>query len=144
MSDIKKLDQDNYVTVQEQYAVINEGTGYAIINIETKQIIARNISSFLDCVKTLEYMVGKGESLNPMPSQNQPKHQIPNFNVREDVQQLIEIYAPTTVKVEKKTNVEGSRYKCYDSSGNCLGRVKGKLGSRYWQDTAGNTYYLNE
>jgi hypothetical protein len=58
MSDIKKINQSDYVTVQGQYAVINEGTGYAIINIQTKQIAARNISSFLDCVKTLEYIIG--------------------------------------------------------------------------------------
>lgn len=80
MSDIKRINQNECVTVQGQYAVINEGTGYAIVNIQTQQILARNISSFLDCVKTLEYIVGKGESQNrsqspipASPSQHHPK-----------------------------------------------------------------------
>lgn len=58
MNNIKIIDE-NYVTVQGHYAVINEGDGYAIINTQTKQIAARNIKSFLDCVKTLEYICGK-------------------------------------------------------------------------------------
>jgi hypothetical protein len=141
MSDIKKIDKNAYVTVQGQYAVVNEGTGYAIINIQTKSIVARNISSFLDCVKTLEYIVGKGESQdliqNPTASKNPPPIQLPDFGVRPDVQRLIEIYAPSTVRVEKKVDWNKSRYKCYDASGNCLGRVKGKLGDRYWEDRSG-------
>jgi hypothetical protein len=141
MSDIKKIDKNAYVTVQGQYAVVNEGTGYAIINIQTKSIVARNISSFLDCVKTLEYIVGKGESQdliqNPTASKNPPLIQLPDFGVRPDVQRLIEIYAPSTVRVEKKVDWNKSRYKCYDASGNCLGRVKGKLGDRYWEDRSG-------
>ncbi len=55
---------DAYVTVQGQYAVVNEGSSYAIINTLTKQALARNISSFLDCVKTLEYILTKSESEN--------------------------------------------------------------------------------
>jgi hypothetical protein len=64
MSDIKRIDTNTYVTVQGQYAVVNEGSGYAIINTLTKQVIARNISSFLDCVKTLEYIFSNAESQN--------------------------------------------------------------------------------
>ena len=88
MSDIKKIDTNAYVTVQGQYAVVNEGAGYAIINIQTKQIVARNISSFLDCVKTLEYIVGKGESQDPIQystsNENQPQIQLTNFGVKPD------------------------------------------------------------
>ena len=145
MSDIKKIDTNAYVTVQGQYAVVNEGAGYAIINIQTKQIVARNISSFLDCVKTLEYIVGKGESQDPIKystsNENQPQIQLTNFGVKPDVQRLIEIYAPATVRVEKKVHWNRSRYKCYDLSGNCLGRVKGKQGDRYWEDINGNKHY---
>ncbi|WP_027402770.1 hypothetical protein [Aphanizomenon flos-aquae] len=145
MSDIKKIDTNAYVTVQGQYAVVNEGAGYAIINIQTKQIVARNISSFLDCVKTLEYIVGKGESQDPIQystsNENQPQIQLTNFGVKPDIQRLIEIYAPATVRVEKKVHWNRSRYKCYDLSGNCLGRVKGKQGDRYWEDINGNKHY---
>ena len=145
MSDIKKIDTNAYVTVQGQYAVVNEGAGYAIINIQTKQIVARNISSFLDCVKTLDYIVGKGESQDPIQystsNENQPQIQLTNFGVKPDVQRLIEIYAPATVRVEKKVHWNRSRYKCYDLSGNCLGRVKGKQGDRYWEDINGNKHY---
>jgi hypothetical protein len=157
MSDLKKIDTNAYVTVQGQYAVVNEGAGYAIINIQTKQIVARNISSFLDCVKTLEYIVGKGESQDPIQhstsnenppqiqystsNENPPQIQLTNFGVKPDVQRLIEIYAPATVRVEKKVHWNRSRYKCYDVSGNCLGRVKGKQGDRYWEDRSGNKHY---
>jgi hypothetical protein len=67
MSDIKRIDTDAYVTVQGQYGVVNEGYSYGIINIHTKQVIARNILSFLDCVKTLEYILGNPESENSEP-----------------------------------------------------------------------------
>lgn len=69
MSDIKTIDTNAYVTVQGQYAVVNEGSGYAIITTHTKQVIARNISSFLDCVKTLEYIFSNAESQNSDPIQ---------------------------------------------------------------------------
>ena len=86
MSDLKRIDTNAYVTVQGQYAVVNEGAGYAIINIQTKQIVARNISSFLDCVKTLEYIVGKGESQDPIQhstsNENPPQIQLTNFGVK--------------------------------------------------------------
>ena len=74
MNDIKKLNSDDYVTVQGQYAVINQGTGYAIINIQTQQIMAHNISSFLDCVKTLEYIAKKNESQNVYYNASQPQY----------------------------------------------------------------------
>lgn len=145
MSDIKTINNNDYVTVQGQYGVINQGTGYAIINIQTQQMIAHNISSFLDCVKTLEYLANKNETQTQtsvstsFQAQTQPK--IPNFGVKADVQRLIEIYAPTTKRVEKKVHLNRSRYKCYDEYGNCLGRVKGKLGNRYWEDNSGSKYY---
>lgn len=67
MSDIKRIDTNAYVSVQGQYAVVNEGSSYAIINTQTKQVIARNILSFLDCVKTLEYILGDTKSQNTEP-----------------------------------------------------------------------------
>ncbi|MGH1395083.1 MAG: hypothetical protein ACRAVC_13805 [Trichormus sp.] len=70
MSEIKRIDTNAYVTVQGQYAVVNEGSSYAIINTQTKQVIARNILSFLDCVKTLEYILGDAKSQNPEPIQS--------------------------------------------------------------------------
>jgi hypothetical protein len=70
MNDIKRIDTNAYVTVQGQYAVVNEGSGYAIINTHTKQVIARNISSFLDCLKTLEYIFSNAESKNSDQIQN--------------------------------------------------------------------------
>ncbi|MGI0482956.1 hypothetical protein ACN4EE_19500 [Geminocystis sp. CENA526] len=62
MNEIANIDSSAYVTVQGNYAVINKGTGYAIINIQNKQFLARNISSFLDCVKTLEYIASKQDN----------------------------------------------------------------------------------
>ena len=68
------------------------------------------------------------QEIHPIP------RSAPRFDVREDVQKLIQKYAPTTVRFEKKysgTRRNKSRYKFYDAAGNCLGRVKGKLGDRY-------------
>ncbi|MFN7714523.1 MAG: hypothetical protein ACK5QS_03455 [Pseudanabaenaceae cyanobacterium] len=67
MSHIEKIDTNSYVTVQGHYAVVNEGSGYAIIDTSTKRVIARNISSFLDCVKTLEYLLESTEKQNSEP-----------------------------------------------------------------------------
>ena len=143
MNDISKIDPNNYVTIQKNYAVINEGTGYAIINIYTKQIIAQKISSFLDCVKTLEYLSNKQDN-NVDNDFNKTQHQtssINNLGVKPDVHQVILTYAPTAFRVEKKTNMQGARYKCYDQYNHYLGQVRGKLGNRYWKDKSGNKYY---
>lgn len=144
MNEIANIDPTAYVTVQGNYAVINEGSGYAIVNLQNKQFLARNISSFLDCIKTLEYIAGKQDNFsqdyqNQSPQQSyQPYQQsqplTPKFDVKSDVQRLIEKYAPETARVDKSVNfMSQSRYKCYDKYGNVLGRVRGKEGNRYWQ-----------
>jgi hypothetical protein len=74
-------------------------------------------------------------------TENPPQIQAHEFDVRPDVQKLIEIHAPSTVRVEKKVDWGKSRYKCYDASSNCLGRVKGKLGDRYWEEQSKKHYY---
>ncbi|OKH26712.1 hypothetical protein NIES593_01290 [Hydrococcus rivularis NIES-593] len=55
----------------------------------------------------------------------------------QEVQSLIAQNAPSTVHVETKSNKHGQRYKCYDQSGRCIGRIKGAPGSRYWQPDVG-------
>ena len=45
--------------------------------------------------------------------------------------------ASSTVSVQVKGNSKGKRYKCYDSHGRCIGRIKGSSGSRYWQPDVG-------
>ncbi|NCJ08379.1 hypothetical protein GS597_18070 [Synechococcales cyanobacterium C] len=147
MNDIKKVDSSQYVTVQGPYAVLNEGRGYAIIHMTTKEYLARNIESFLDCVRTLEYLSGKiphtGDSTATVPQEGCQSNQIqtPNFGVREDVQKLIEKYAPETVRVDKEVNWNRSKYRCFDVQGNYLGKIKGKLGDRYWIDHSGQRFY---
>lgn len=69
MSDIKRINTNAYVTVHGQYAVVDERSGYAIINTQTKQVIVRNISSFGDCLKNLEYILSNAESKNSDPIQ---------------------------------------------------------------------------
>ena len=144
MNHLSNIDSNNYVTIQNQYGVINQGTGYAIVNIQTKQTIAQNISSFLDCVKTLEYLSGNSQS-NYQSNQNHNSFDSVSFNrnfgVKPDVHQVIMAYAPSTARVEKKTNSEGARYKCYDQSDNYLGQVRGKVGNRYWKDSSGIKHY---
>ncbi|MGI0482957.1 hypothetical protein ACN4EE_19505 [Geminocystis sp. CENA526] len=142
MNEIANIDSSAYITVQGNYAVINEGTGYAIINIQNKQFLAGNISSFLDCVKTLEYIASKQDNSSQeyqdysedIKASQESKPLTPKFDVKSDIQRLIEKYAPETVKVDKSVNfMSQSRYKCYDKYGNILGRVRGKEGNRYWQ-----------
>ena len=95
MSDITRIDTNAYVTVQGQYAVVNEGSGYAIINTQTKQVIARNISSFLDCVKTLEYIFSNAESQNSDPIQTSASISEPD--------------TPPKVTVQEKINYEAKK-----------------------------------
>ena len=150
MDNIAKIDPSNYVTVQGPYAVVNEGTGYAIIDIKTQAYIARNITSFLDCVKTLEHLSGKiPQAMPPEASNSQTtsnfsesiQQKTPHFGVRDDVQKLIEKYAPQTIRVEKEVNWNRSKYRCFDAQGNYLGKVKGKLRDRYWVDQSGQRLY---
>jgi hypothetical protein len=150
MTNLQRINPSDFVTVQGPFAVINEGTGYAIVNTQTQKVLAQNLISFVDCVKTLEYLT---EKLSATPASHtsaphvqvvseQPKpNPVPSFGVRSDVQQLIEKYAPTTARVEKKVKLNRSRYKCYDASGQLLGRVQGKLGKRYWEDCERRRYY---
>ncbi|MBJ7898967.1 MAG: hypothetical protein GC158_03355 [Cyanobacteria bacterium RI_101] len=124
MSEIKPI-QDVYVTVKGCYGVINQGDGYAIVNIYTGECIARNISSFYDCVRTLDI-------LPPPPEDDELMRVIQGYNPK--VQNLIKKYAPETRRVKKKSNILGyTWYKCYDKSGNVLGRVRGSSDDRYWQ-----------
>ncbi len=141
MDTIAKLNPTDFVTVQGHYAVVNEGSGYAIVNIQTKEYLARNITSFLDCVKTLEYLSGKATqasqplvvtAVTSQPNQSS-QSTIQKLGVDKDVQELISKYAPTTVKIETKITLKGISYKCYDSSGYCLGRIKSDAGKYYWQ-----------
>ena len=147
MTELQKINPNEFVTVQGKFAVINQGTGYAIINIETQKVVAQNLISFVDCVQTMEYFAQKLSTPASMPTvQEVPAPQVhrphvPSFNVRPDVQALIEQYAPTTVRVEKKVHLNRSRYKCYDASGELLGRVQGKLGKRYWEDCDRKRFY---
>ena len=53
------------------------------------------------------------------------------------MQNLIFQNAPNTNSVQEKGNHKGTRYKCYDSRGKCIGRIKGSPGSRYWQQDEG-------
>lgn len=144
MTDIKPI-QNDYVTVKGHFGVVNEGTGYSIVNIANGERVAHNISSFLDCVKTIDYLLGNispsssTSSSKPSPPPLEPVLTPNKLNeairhLKPDVQRLIEKYADETVRVSKSTNLLGqSRYKCYDSSGNVLGRVRGSSSNRYWQ-----------
>ncbi|MEY2997619.1 MAG: hypothetical protein RIQ82_1000 [Bacteroidota bacterium] len=133
MSEIKPINQD-YVTVKQYLGVINHGDGYAIVNILTGEYMARNISSFLDCVKTIDYLLSDNN--------DELERAIQGF--KPNIQQLIKKYAPETRRVKKKSNFLGfTWYKCYDKSGNVLGRVRGSSGDRYWQygDLDSEKYY---
>jgi len=137
MTDITPI-QNEYVTVKGPYGVLNEGTGYAIVNIYTSERIAHNIPSFRDCVETIDYLLEKSEASKPpvkAPEPTNEKLEKAIQGLKSDVQRLIRKYAPDTANVDKSVNpLSQSRYKCYDSKGKVLGRVRGRSGDRYWQD----------
>ena len=54
-----------------------------------------------------------------------------------EVQNIIFQNASSTITVQVKGNSKGKRYKCYDSHGRCIGRIKGSPGSMYWQPDVG-------
>ncbi|MEM8675027.1 MAG: GIY-YIG nuclease family protein [Cyanobacteria bacterium P01_G01_bin.67] len=55
----------------------------------------------------------------------------------QEVQNIIFQNASSTITVQVKGNSKGKRYKCYDSHGRCIGRIKGSPGSMYWQPDVG-------
>lgn len=149
MSDIKPIGNGEFAGIEGNYGIINQGTGYAIVNILTNEMKAHNISSYLDALKTAEHLAKRDnnqteeiidleftDSTNNI-SDSKTSDQLESAirGLKPDIQRLIRKYAPQTVHVDKSTNLFGqSRYKCFDNSGNVLGRVRrGKKGDRYWQ-----------
>lgn len=57
MTNIKNI-HNEFVTIKGVYGVVNQGHGYAIVNIQTGECMAHNISSFYDCVRTIEILPG--------------------------------------------------------------------------------------
>jgi hypothetical protein len=135
MSDIKPI-QNEFVTVKGPYGVINHGDGYAIVIVQTGECIARNISSFLDCVKTIDHLLGTMPPPPPPPPPPNDDKELDRVlqDYKPDIQRLIRKYAPETRRVKKNSNFLGyTWYKCYDDSGKVLGRVRGSSDDRYWQ-----------
>lgn len=59
MTEIKPI-QNEFVTVKEYLGVINHGDGYAIVNVYTRECIARNITSFTDCLNAIKVLLEAG------------------------------------------------------------------------------------
>ncbi|MDS3860026.1 hypothetical protein RIF25_04310 [Thermosynechococcaceae cyanobacterium BACA0444] len=67
---------------------------------------------------------------------------VPRFRVEAAVQRLIESYGPTTTKVqERPVSWQHSHFMCYDATGSYIGRVGGRPGRRYWEDSSGWKHY---
>lgn len=144
MSDIKRIQNDEFAGFEGNYGIRNHGTGYAVINILTKEMKAHNISSYLDALKTAEYLANKDKEKEVIELETTPVP-LPITQLNEELdraitglkpnlQELIKKYAPETRRVEKSSNFLGyTWYKCYDKSGDVLGRIRGTDGDRYWQ-----------
>ncbi|MBJ7898515.1 MAG: hypothetical protein GC158_01050 [Cyanobacteria bacterium RI_101] len=123
MSDIKPI-QNEFAGIEGNYGIINQGTGYAVVNILTKEMKAYNISSYLDALKTAEYLARREEVIDlpptPVPPVPTPPLENPGPSLLEDairglkpdIQRLIRKYAPETVSVDKSTNFADSKMKC--------------------------------
>ena len=72
---------------------------------------------------------------NPVSYQSQDTNRFAHLPT--EVQNIIFKNALSTISVQIKGNNKGKRYKCYDSHGRCIGRVKGSPGSMYWQPDVG-------
>jgi hypothetical protein len=55
MGDIKPI-QNEFAGIEGNYGIINQGTGYAVVDILTNEMKAHNISSYLDALKTAEHL----------------------------------------------------------------------------------------
>ncbi|MEB3309982.1 MAG: hypothetical protein VKJ02_07085 [Snowella sp.] len=147
MSEIKPI-KNEFAGIEGNYGIINQGTGYAVVNILTKEMKAHSISSYLDALKTAEHLNNKDKEVKvidleftTVSSTNTTHNQETNDSLeraiqglKPDIQQLIKKYAPETVRVKKDSNILGySWYKCYNQNGSRIGTVRGKSGDRYWQ-----------
>ncbi|MGL4882373.1 MAG: GIY-YIG nuclease family protein [Waterburya sp.] len=74
---------------------------------------------------------------NSISYQPQPSNKF--THLPQEVQNIILQNAPSTINVQVKGNSKGKRYKCYDSHGRCIGRIKGSQGSLYWQPDVGQS-----
>ena len=79
---------------------------------------------------SLDILQSSSQQLNPSITQK-------FAHLPQEVQKLIAENAPNTVSVQIKGNNKGTRYKCYNSNGKCIGRIKGQPNSRYWQTDVG-------
>jgi hypothetical protein len=61
MSEIKPI-QNEFAGIEGNYGIVNQGTGYAVVNILTKEMKAHNISSYLDALKTAEHLAKKDKA----------------------------------------------------------------------------------
>jgi hypothetical protein len=68
-------------------------------------------------------------------SQPQPSNKF--AYLPQEVQNIILQYASSTINIQVKGSSKKNRYKCYDSHGRCIGRIKGSKGSMYWQPDVG-------
>lgn len=76
MGDIKPI-QNEFAGIEGNYGIINQGTGYAVVNILTKEMKAHNISSYLDALKTAEHLAKRDKAeevinLEPTPVMAMP------------------------------------------------------------------------
>jgi hypothetical protein len=150
MSGIKPIGSGEFAGIEGNYGIINQGTGYAIVNILTNEMKAHNITSYLDALKTAEHLAKKDKieaeevidlefttvsptSTNHNPEKNDELERVIQ-GLKPDIQRLIRKYAPETVRVKKDSNILGySWYKCYNQNGSRVGTIRGKTGDRYWQ-----------
>lgn len=92
-------------------------------------------------VELTHSVTNKQNSSLVITENNSISHQSQNNNrfahLPQEVQNIIFQNASSTIRVQVKGNSKGKRYKCYDSHGRCVGRIKGKPGSMYWQPDVG-------
>lgn len=134
MNELSTTNEDNIIITHGQYAVIDEATGYRVIDRHRQLIIADKIDTIEEAKKTLYYL-----NQNSVSSPESEKDRGDNFGseidsidklpVKPDVKRAIRNYAPATTRVETQNSDRGFKYKCYDAAGNYLGQVRDNFGS---------------
>lgn len=83
-------------------------------------------------IQSTTLAIAENHSISTQP---QPSNRFAHLPT--EVQNIIFKNASSTISVQVKSNSKGKRYKCYDSHGRCIGRIKGSPGSMCWQPDVG-------
>ncbi|MEB3311903.1 MAG: hypothetical protein VKJ02_16885 [Snowella sp.] len=103
MSNIKPV-ANEFAGIEGNYGIVNQGTGYAVVNILTGEMKAHNISSYLDALKTAEHLAKRDKAEEVINLETTPVSPVSTFLDELDMATVrsmvtyFEQYAPNTIR----------------------------------------------